>query len=81
LLVHGAAVNAKDIQLKTALHYAIQEHRFETTKLLLKYGADPFQCNRYGDDALQTAALKVSSFAHMILEFILNRQLSSFKRV
>jgi len=58
LLEHGATVNAQDIQLKTALHYAIQEHRFETTKLLLRYGADPFLCNRYGDDALQTAALK-----------------------
>ena len=37
---------------------AIQEHRFETTRLLLKHGADPFVTNRYGDDALQTAALK-----------------------
>jgi len=55
-------VNAMDIQLKSALHYAIQEHRFETTKLLLKFGADPFQINRYGDDALQTAALKVRNF-------------------
>lgn len=59
LLAHGAEVNAKDIQLKTALHYAIQEHRLETTKLLLKYGADPFLRNRYGDEPLQTAALKV----------------------
>ncbi len=32
----------QDIQCKTALHYAIQEHRFETTKLLLHFGADPF---------------------------------------
>ena len=32
----------QDIQCKTALHYAIQEHRFETTKLLLNFGADPF---------------------------------------
>lgn len=39
LLKHGANVNAQDIQLKTALHYAIQEHRFEMTKLLLDYGA------------------------------------------
>lgn len=58
LLEHGAAVNAQDIQYKTALHYAIQEHRFETTKLLLDHGADPLMKSRYGDDALQTACLK-----------------------
>ncbi|XP_023335269.1 protein fem-1 homolog A [Eurytemora carolleeae] len=40
LLQHGANVNAQDIQCKTALHYAIQEHRFETTRLLLSFGAD-----------------------------------------
>ncbi|XP_054168730.1 protein fem-1 homolog C-like [Oppia nitens] len=58
LLKHGADVNAQDIQFKTALHYAIQEHRFETTKLLLDNGADPYIKSRYGDDALQTACLK-----------------------
>jgi len=58
LLRHGANVNAQDIQCKTALHYAIQEHRFETTKLLLSYGANPFLESRYKDDALQTACLK-----------------------
>lgn len=58
LLQHGANVNAQDIQCKTALHYAIQEHRFETTELLLHFGADPFLESRYKDDALQTACLK-----------------------
>lgn len=58
LLQNGANVNAQDIQNKTALHYAIQEHRFETTKLLLQYNADPFLESRYKDDALQTACLK-----------------------
>jgi len=58
LLKHGANVNAQDIQCKTALHYAIQEHRFETTKLLLSYGANPWLESRYRDDALQTACLK-----------------------
>jgi Ankyrin repeats (3 copies) len=51
-------VNTRDIQHKTALHYAIQEHRLETTKLLLAYGANPFFRSRYNDDALQTACLK-----------------------
>jgi len=58
LLRAGAGVNAQDIQCKTALHYAIQEHRFETTKLLLSYRADPHLESRYKDDALQTACLK-----------------------
>ncbi|XP_011300181.1 protein fem-1 homolog C [Fopius arisanus] len=58
LLRHGADVNARDIQNKTALHYAIQEHRFETTKLFLEHNADPHSKSRYNDDALQTACLK-----------------------
>ena len=61
-------MNSQDIQLKTALHYAIQEHRFETTKLLLANGADPFLKNRYGDDALQTSCLKG---AILIFNFLL----------
>ncbi|KAG5898102.1 hypothetical protein JTB14_027459 [Gonioctena quinquepunctata] len=58
LLKNGADVNARDIQNKTALHYAIQEHRLETTKLLLKSGANYNAKSRYGDDALQMACLK-----------------------
>ncbi|KAL1425433.1 hypothetical protein MTO96_003514 [Rhipicephalus appendiculatus] len=58
LLRRGADVNAQDVQLKTALHYAIQEHRFDTTRLLLEQHANPFLRSRYGDDALQTACLK-----------------------
>lgn len=60
LISKGADVNARDIQNKTALHYAIQEHRLETTKLLIDHGANPFIKSRYGDDALQTACLKGS---------------------
>lgn len=61
LLQSGADVNARDIQNKTALHYAIQEHRLETTKLLLKNGANYNAKSRYGDDALQMACLKGAS--------------------
>ena len=39
--------------------HLLQEHRFETTKLLLSYGANPWLESRYRDDALQTACLKV----------------------
>jgi hypothetical protein len=68
LLKNGAFVNAQDVQSKTALHYAIQEHRFETTKLLLLYGADAFLESRYNDDALQTACLKGAAeiFKHLV---------------
>ncbi|XP_037301091.1 LOW QUALITY PROTEIN: sex-determining protein fem-1-like, partial [Manduca sexta] len=58
LLEHGAEVDARDTQLKTVLHYAIQEHRVETARLLLDHGADPHLCSRAGDDALRTACLK-----------------------
>ncbi|KOC59247.1 Protein fem-1 like protein C [Habropoda laboriosa] len=60
LICSGADVNATDIQNKTALHYAVQEHRLETTKLLLKHNADPYLRSRYNDDALQTACLKAA---------------------
>lgn len=40
LLENGANVKAKDNQNKTALHYAIQEHRLETAKMLIAFGAD-----------------------------------------
>jgi len=70
-VTHGANVNATDIQLKTALHYSIQEHRFETTQLLLAHGADPFIKNRYGDDALQTSCLKgATQIFNLLLESI-----------
>ncbi|CAG9794625.1 unnamed protein product [Diatraea saccharalis] len=58
LLERGARVDAQDIQRKTALHYAIQEHRLETARLLLDHGADPHLASRAGDDALRIACLK-----------------------
>jgi len=68
LLENGANVNAEDIQNKTALHYAIQEHRSETTKLLLQFKADPTILSKWGDDALQTSCLKGAGeiFNHLI---------------
>lgn len=68
LLKHRADVNARDIQNKTALHYAIQEHRLETTQLLLEYHADYNAKSKYGDDALQTACLKgaVAIFDYLV---------------
>ena len=64
----GFDINAADIQHKTALHYAVQENRLESTKLLLKGGADPLRLSKYGDDALQTACLKGSLmiFNHLL---------------
>ncbi|XP_046973072.1 uncharacterized protein LOC124539767 isoform X2 [Vanessa cardui] len=58
LLQRGARVDARDMQLKTALHYAIQEHRLETVRLLLQRGASPHLRSRAGDDALRTACVK-----------------------
>lgn len=69
LLCNGADVNARDIQNKTALHYAIQEHRLETTKLLLKNGANYNAKSRYGDDALQMACLKGAT---LIFEYLIS---------
>lgn len=78
LLQNGAMVNATDIQYKTALHYAIQEHRLDTTKLLVSYGADPYLQSRYKDDALQTACLKGAS---EIFEFLVDNVLYQPERV
>ncbi len=71
LLKSGVDVNAKDVQHKTALHYAVQEGRLQTTKLLLGAGADPAAKSKYGDDVLQTACLKgsLAVFNHL-LEYV-----------
>lgn len=83
LLRNGAEVNAQDIQCKTALHYAIQEHRFETTKLLLSYGANPYLESRYKDDALQTACLKgaaeIFQYLTHALDYSAERVASAFE--
>ncbi|XP_075148071.1 ankyrin repeat protein mann-cup [Haematobia irritans] len=78
LIRKGCDVNAVDIQGKTALHYAIQEHRLETTKLLLEHGANPFAVSRHGDDALRTACLKG---AHQIFDYLRNNLEYSLERL
>ncbi len=60
LIDSGVDLNAADVQHKTALHYAVQENRLETVKMLLSNGADPFMPNKFGDDALRTACLRGS---------------------
>jgi len=58
LIEQGASVNAVDNSGNLALHYAIREGRFDAVRLLLKHGSDTSVCNDFGDDALQTAALR-----------------------
>ena len=41
MLQRGALVDVQDRKMNTALHYSILEKQFETTMLLLEYGADP----------------------------------------
>lgn len=78
LVRKGADINARDIQDKTALHYAIQEHRLDTTRMLIEQGADPFAKSRYGDDALRTACLKG---AHQIFDYLKKELNYSVERI
>ncbi|XP_041978092.1 protein fem-1 homolog A [Aricia agestis] len=78
LLDHGARPDHQDMQLKTALHYAVQEHRLETARLLLERGADPHLRSRAGDDALRTACLKGAT---QIVELLVSRVQYSAERV
>ena len=34
-------MNAEDVQHKTALHYAIQEHRLDTARILVEVRSSP----------------------------------------
>jgi len=69
LIDHGADVNVKDIHHKTALHYAISGLHYDTTVLFLQNGADIHAKSIYGDDALQTACLKMAS---QIFEYLIS---------
>jgi len=70
LIEQGASVNAVDNSGNLALHYAIREGRFDAVRLLLKHGSDSSICNDFGDDALQTAALRghTNILEHLIEE-------------
>ena len=58
LIDKGADVNAQDNSGNLAMHYAVREGRTDTVKLLLKNHSNPFIVNDFGDDSLQTAALR-----------------------
>ena len=69
LIRKGVDVNARDNSGNLALHYAVREGRLDTVRLLLKHGSDFSMKNDFGDDALQTAALRGSvSIVEHILE-------------
>ena len=68
LIKNDADVNAVDVQHKTALHYAVQEERLDTAKVLVSHGADIYQKSKFGDDALQTACIKG---AHVIFNYLI----------
>jgi hypothetical protein len=57
IIDHGADINARDNQSKTALHYAIQQDRLEVVKLLLASGANPFMQTTTCDDALRLSCM------------------------
>ena len=57
LLQSGANVNAQDRMGSKALHYTVKEKQLETTKLLLKYGADRFLGAEWGLDTLKIACV------------------------
>lgn len=69
LIDHGADVNAVDNSGSLALHYAIREGMVDTVKLLLRQNSDYKVKNSWGDDALDTAALRGSQ---NIVEIILD---------
>jgi len=77
LIEQGASVNAVDNSGNLALHYAVREGRFDAVRLLLKHGSDSSICNDFGDDALQTAALRGHT---SILEYLIEELKPSAQR-
>lgn len=77
LLARGVPVDARDAHGKTALHYAVQEHRGDTAGLLLAAGADPRVRSVSGDDALRTAATRGAA---QLVEVVYARNLHSVEQ-
>lgn len=69
LIDHGADVNTSDNSGNLALHYAIREGMVDTVKVMLKHNSDYKAKNSWGDDALDTAAIRGSQ---IIVEIILD---------
>ena len=53
-----------------------QEHRLDTAKILVENGADVHKKSKYGDDALQTASVKVGPILLSHWSWYLNTALS-----
>ena len=77
LIEQGASVNAVDNSGNLALHYAIREGRFDAVRLLLKHRSNASICNDFGDDAIQTAALRGHA---SILEFLIQELMPAAQR-
>ncbi|KAI1150408.1 ankyrin repeat-containing domain protein [Nemania diffusa] len=56
LILHGALVNARNSEDKTALHFSVKENNVNPLKVLLSHGADVNARDQNGESALHTAA-------------------------
>ena len=56
LLTRGAATDARDEEHKTPLMLAVINGREQLVETLLKFGSDPYVCNKYGKNAVDFAA-------------------------
>ena len=63
LLEHGANINAKDEERRTALSHAVERKRFETVQFLLEHGVDMHYAQTVGDPlhiAVQSGNIKIT---------------------
>jgi ankyrin repeat protein len=66
LIAAGSAVNARDRDGFTPLHFAAQEHAVTIARLLIDSGADIDAANRHGNTPLFTAVFNSSGRGEMI---------------
>ena len=57
LLDNGAITDAQDSKSRTALHYAIEKDCYDTVRLLIARGANPYLRSCFNDDALHIACI------------------------